>query len=210
MEEDGKHSSGKKVENPEENKEGGEDTISKGEHDKTVNGLVEQVKELRKQKQELQEQLDSKGGSGNGSEDVEEKVRNILAEEKKAQAKLNRERAWSRFLEKNKEFNPENDTSGLRKNAIENSLSRLNVSSSYSEEDFLRNLEDAKKLAFGEKSRPQEDFSSSDSSQPPVGSGPESRSQAKLTPEQEELRKQKGWTPEKYLEMKAKYPRTIL
>lgn len=45
---------------------------------------------------------------------------------------------------------------------------------------------------------------------PIVPTTPPASTPSPLTPEQEELRKTKGWTVEKYLAMKLKYPKVVL
>lgn len=173
-------------------------------------GMESQIIELRKKLQEEKVSKSAKTEEPPKGDDLESKVMSVLFAEKKKEAETNRKKALSSFWEKHPEFNPANDSTGLRGEALMRSLSRLNTANSFTVEDATQDLEDALRLLKREENKSTDVDTASFASSPNASGSPKSSKSAKLTPEQEKLRKEKGWTEEKYLQMKAKYPNVIL
>ena len=183
----------------------GEEEGKKWEEEKT--GLVAQLKELRERAQvaELRkvEKPDEKPNPD--ADETEKKVRAILSEDKKAKAETAKEKALREFWEKHPEFNPANDIAGLKGQVLAAALKRINAQSSETEEDFKKDFEDALVLLKRPEIKPNKPM---ENNLPPVVSPkePGAEENTPLTAEEEKLRKEKGWTIEKFVKMKAKYP----
>ncbi len=193
-----------------------EDQIRIEELEVDKEGLIDQVKDQREKRQDaevkLEEALKPKPGEGGEApSDAETVVRKVLSEERQRESKLNREAALEKFLEKNKFYHKDNDPTGLRREKLESTLKRLNVSDSHSVANHIRDLEDAAKLISVETGgTPPVDLGGAASeSKASAGGQPKSEDEQKLTATQEALRKEKGWTVEYYLEMKEKYPSVV-
>lgn len=215
----------------EEKKENGENGIDGGvsteelsqqieqlKSDKT--GMTEQIKELRRRAQEKEEELarvlaahqpePKKVENG----DVEGTVQRLLQQERQKDAETNKGKAFSKFLQEHKEFDPGNDDTGMKRDALEKAFSRLNTVGAYSVDDFIAHLTDAAKISGISLSEKKEGgsvlhkFASMDTEG--ASAGKQKGTTNKLNAEQEKLRSEKGWTVEKYLQMKEKYPTIIL
>lgn len=173
-------------------------------------GFIEQIKELRKRAQEAEAAGKVKAEPEPEGDDVEAKVKTILQKEKTEQAKKNRVAALHNFWAKHPEYSPDNDLVGLKMDAVSQSLNRLNTAESISVDEIGRDYEDALRLMKKEEPKKTQADNSGFASEGGVPGSPKgSEDTGKLTSEQEKLRKQKGWTVKKYLEMKAKYPLVI-
>ena len=184
---------------------------------KDKEGLIGQVKDQREKRQTAEEKLEKAlepkpGDGGEAPSDAENVVRKVLSDERLKESKLNRETALETFLEKNKFYHKDNDPTGLRREKLKSTLNRLNTSESHSVANHIRDLEDAAKLISVETGgTPPVDLGSA-ASEPKAGAGgqPNSSDGQELNAVQEALRKEKGWSVEKYLEMKEKYPSVIV
>ena len=180
-------------------------------------GMVEQIVALRAQKNELliaggkKEEKDAEPQPQKSNE-VEETVHSILAKNKEEQILRNRKIALGKFYVAHKEFAPENDVNGVRMDAFNAALSRINSSDSFEVDEILKDFEDALVFIPGYKSQDEKGVRSvlSDhASMPNEGNAPVKRVESKLSAEQEAIRLQKGWTVDKYLQMKEKYPKLV-
>ncbi len=173
-------------------------------------GIVEQLKEVRRLKQEAEASAMVQPEPNQPSQDpTEQKVKEILKRERETLAKENRITALHKFWEKHSEFNPENDISGLKMDVVHQSLKRLNTSA-WTVEDILRDYEDALKLMEKKEAKPSQPNLNQFATETPVPTNPLETTKSSLNPAQEKLRKEKGWTVKKYLEMKSKHPTIIL
>lgn len=210
----------KKPETPEEGKE--EDVEKTPEELKAENeqlekdkkGLTEQLIAERKKKQEALALARGKDPETPEEEEEKEKdkkdpekiVRQVLDENRAKRKKDNQLKALHKFWEQNPKFNPENDVSGLKMDIVNDGLKRLNTTDSVEVEDILKDYSDVLKLI-----RKDEDVEEDVQLDTSPGGTIKSIKGKKysLTPEQDKLRKEKGWTVDKYVEMKLKYPRVI-
>ena len=143
------------------------------------------------------------------SDATEQKVKEVLRKERETLAKENRLTALHKFWEKHPEFNPENDISGIKMDAVHQKLQRIN-SSAYTVEDILGDYEDALKLMEKKETTAKPNLNQFASTPSGIPTNPLETEKSLLTPEQEKLRQAKGWTVKKYLEMKSKHPKIIL
>jgi len=163
---------------------------------------VEELKVERKLRQEAEDKLKPK-------DDVSVKIQEALEEERKRGAGLNRLTALKKFQEKNKEFHPENDASGLKVAALEREFGSFNTSELSSEEEFESYYEKAsillsKKGTMKESETIKPDLDTSKNTQQP-----KERVDSKLDAKEQQLLKELGWTEERYLKVKASQPRFV-
>ncbi len=184
----------------------------KTQSDKEKEGLVGQIKELRGKLHEAQfaNKPNPEPNKPVGDE-IEDRIRAVLSKDKEEKITGNRISALRKFYSKHPEFNPENDIAGLRGEALMSTHKRLNTQNSVSEEEILDDLESAYILMNKSLSKKDgESIINQFASNSVFGGKPKVGEEQKLTMEQEKLRKDKGWTVEKYLKMKSKYPKIIL
>lgn len=143
--------------------------------------------------------------------DIDEIDRRITERFKKEEAevkKKNKVQAFELFWGKFKEFHPENDITGVRHQNLLSALSRINMSTSSSVEDFYKDIVDAAKLSGLVKEQPRQGTSilNKEASTASVSSTPKSTTPNPLSAAQEKIRLERGWTVEQFLERKAKHP----
>lgn len=178
-----------------------------------VNNLVEELKTERKAKQDAEARADATianaaPAKSDDPEDPEMVVRRILGERDQNSVKTARVTAEENFKNTHKEFHPDNDPGGLKYQAFERSLAKINLSGATSESQFSDLFETALLVMnkgvvapSGETITPYAD----DASTP--GGTPQSRDNNALTPKEHRLIKSMpGWTEEKYLKMKKSRP----
>ncbi len=178
-------------------------------------GMSEQIIGLRKKKQEAEALLVEPKKVEKvieGEDETDKKIRLALAKERETEVKDNRIKSLHKFWEGNPEFNPENDTAGIRMEKVNQVLkSRFNISKSRSVSQLLTDYQDAVDYMNKGKEENQTDTSdAADASSPTVASTPKVTEGGKLTSEQEKLRKEKGWSVEKYLKLKEKHPDIVV
>ena len=185
-----------------------EGNLAKEKADKA--GIIEELQKVRKKKQEAEAMALGKTEPETppAGDATEQKVKEVLKKEREILAKENRVAALHKFWEKHPEFSPDNDISGIKMDAVHQSLKRINTSA-YTVEDILRDYEDALKLMEKKETTAKPNLNQfASTSQVPTN--PLETIKSPLTPEQEKLRIGKGWTVKKYLEMKARHPKIVL
>ena len=203
-------------------KEKDEQTQKIAELEKTNTNLVEEIKTDRKKRQGLEEDINvlkttiEKSVKTNESNPEESKIQSVVAEVLKSndasRAKQNKEVALEKFITDNKEFHPENDPIGIKREALEKKLKSFNTEGVIEVKDFVTVIGDAKTLlgqdtgskttAEGEVKNP---YSSTSQSTP----SPKEASDKDLSPKEQKLIKQAGFTKESYLALKVKQPSFI-
>lgn len=164
--------------------------------------LVQELKELRQKKGE-----DIKSKPDVSEDEIGQKVLSILDEQKRKDAEGNFEKAKSIFFEKNKEFHPDNDVSGIKFNAIQNELNGFNLSTVYSVEDYSKLFNKALALINQNSHSPSRVVL--DAGEPKVTPEPKGQSPSKLTAKEQSIVKKFGWTEDRYLKLKEKNPAYI-
>lgn len=178
--------------------------------------LVEEIKGLRTSNSMLKELLDKKNEEPvppvQPAELTEEDkiaavVTKVLSAQNSSNAQANKKAAFEKFVAANKEFHPENDTLGLKTEALKKKFDQFNTEGLHTVDDFLAVIGDAKRLLVGNDT-PQEP--SLDINKLPSSPTPRNQPQAKndedLTPLELKLAEQTGRTKEQILKMKLRHP----
>lgn len=198
---------------PEENTDGqGDETITPEEAKSlkdSLNNTVEELKALRKKNSELAEELKKKSESNLPPEEtkVVEAIKRVLTEEKMANVKSMKEKTFERFIIENKEFHPDNDPTGLKREALRNKLARFNTDSVSDAEEYFDMIKEAQLLLGGNDTR-----SNTSTVNNPYSSTPQSRMtpqkivEDKLSSKERKLVERGSATEEQILKLKAKNP----
>lgn len=200
---------------PEDN-EGGEGVVeNKDNESNDISGVVNEIKEMRKENRELKDLInlketveDNKVTEVDEVDEVDKKIQDALNKERSKEAEQNKKIAFEQFYGQNKEFHPDNDSSGLKKAYLEKELKNFNLSNSQSVEDFVSVLNKAKRLISESKDnstviKPDAITEIGGSTGSQEGNLPE------LTAREKQAIEQAEWTKEKYFKMKEKYPEII-
>lgn len=182
---------------------------------RAVDSTVEEIKSMRKTKQELEtakqeleKKLSESATPKNDTPDVgklvEEKVKEQLSEKEKLDAKLEYEAAFAEFVSKNPEFDPENDKTGLRAEVFKRELSKFNMNGARKKEDFLSTMTDAISLLYRKENREYVNPFASTSSR--NGGSKIEHETSGLTPREKETMSRLGWDMKKMNDMKLKHP----
>ena len=169
-----------------------------------LRNVVDELKEERKKRREVEE----KSNPPKPTDEVSEKVKAILAEEKKKQADSNKGIAWAKFLDENKEFHPDNDPGGLKQAVLQRELNGLKTDEAILVDEFISLYEKAKRLIPSKESLPPETITP-DASTPTTPTPPRVRVESKLSPKEQQTIKDLGWTEERYLKVKLAQPRFV-
>ncbi len=169
------------------------------------NGMNTQLIELRKKNQEL-----SQTQNEDTDDDVTKKVKEVVSVQRSQDRDRNKDEAFKAFVRKHPEFHTDNDAGGVRQQVLLDAFSRLNTSESFFMSDFVRDYEDSLKLVNNEQETPDSTPMDEYANTPTISKIPNRADKSPLTPEQDKLREEKGWTVEKYLQMKEKYPKIVL
>ena len=140
---------------PEENTgENGDETITPEEAKllkESLGNTVEELKVLRKKNSDLAEELKKKSETVVPTEEtkVAEIVKKVLTEEKMSSAQSAKKQAFEKFITEHKEFHPDNDPTGLKRQALETKLSRFNTESITDLAEYYEVIEEAQLLLTG-------------------------------------------------------------
>lgn len=172
--------------------------------------VVEELKTERVKKQTAEAERDTykakvDNKTDTGADDVETKVRNILAEKERANALTAKQTAEQKFKSAHKEFDESNDPGGIKYAAFQEKLKRFSTDGLVSETEYLDVYADAYKLLTG---KPAEQIQYNPYASTPSQNGANLKEGDKnpLSDKEERLIKQQGWTKERYLAQKAKRP----
>lgn len=147
-----------------------------------------------------------------GAPEVEE-GKEVDAEELKAQneelkTKLDEAIANAQKADDDK-HNAVEELIGMRKKLREKEEAAGGLVSQEEHERVLQEFSEVKSKLKERNSELADEILNKAASQPITPNTPEAPPESQLTEEQQKLAKAKGWTEEKYLEMKAKYPAII-
>lgn len=189
----------------------------KGKEVAKVNAqLVDEIKELRLKLGITEGLLQSKENKQPESEPNkpltdEEKLELLLdkklQEKAASDAKANKKAAFEKFITEHKEFNPENDPTGLKRDALQKKFDRFNTDGLSSIEEFLPVIGEAKILLLGNDVQVDttKDIINPSSFPTPKGNPP-AKQDKDLTPKELRLMAQAGTTKERILKLKATNP----
>lgn len=196
-----------------------EQTQKIAELEKTNTNLVEEIKEDRKKRQGLEEDIGvlkttiEQSVKTNESNPEESKIQSVVKEVLKSndasRAKQNKTVALEKFITENKEFHSENDPTGIKREALEKKLKSFNTEGMTEVEDFVTVIGDAKTLLgqdTGSKTTTEEEVKNPYSSTSKSTPSPKEAVDQDLNPKEQKLIARNGYTKEKYLELKTKMP----
>lgn len=176
--------------------------------------LVEEIKELRLKLGITEKLLEDKKETPPDPNKVltdEEKLEALLDKKLKEKAALdakdNKKSAFEKFVSENKEFSPENDPTGLKRDALQKKFNQFNTDGLSNVDEFISVIEDAKKLLLGndkpiETSKEFNPYSNPGRS----NNNPSGKRDDELSPKEMKLIQQTGKTKEQILKLKAKNP----
>lgn len=183
-----------------------------------VNNTVEEIKSMRKTKQDLEAakaELETKLAAANKTtsespkpEDfdkiVDQKISEKLSLKEQADSKIEQEVAWKEFISKHPEFDPETDKTGLRSETLKRELARFNTSGARKKDEFLAVMQDAVMLLYRKENK---EYTSPYASSPSNSGGSvKIEDGAGMTSEQKAQMQRLGWDLKKYNDMKLKHP----
>lgn len=143
-------------------------------------------------------------------EKIAQKVREVLDSEKASNAQANKKAAFEKFVKENKEFNPENDPTGLKQEALKSKFNRFNSDGLTTIEEFTALIGEAKILLVGNDSQPETPKVTTPYSSTPTPRGnPPAKNDEVLTPKELKLAEQTGRTKEEVIKLKLKHPDLI-
>lgn len=187
---------------------------------KERDGVVGEIQEDRKKRQEMQTEIDDLKGLleaatkanqvPNNQTDtnaaIAEAIEQKLRERDASVAKGNKSTAIERFVSENKAYHPENDPTGKKREALEEAIKRFNTEGLNSVEQFYNVARDAARL-LGEDTAPANpsDVEIQDTGHV-SNQTPRVATDGDVSPEEKRLYESNGWTKEKYLTLKSKQP----
>lgn len=141
--------------------------------------------------------------------DVTKVVADMLAERDASMAKSNKIAAIEKFVADHKEFHPDTDTTGKRREALVEALKRFNTDGLKTVDEFYAVIRDAHRLLVpdtGTQPSGEEEQPNPYSSTPSPSITPKVAEDKEVTPEEKKLYEKNGWTKERYIELRAKNP----
>jgi hypothetical protein len=174
--------------------------------------LVEELKEIRLKLGVTEGLLkDKKEVDPNKPLSDDEKLELLLEKKLKEKdalnAQANKKAAFEKFVTENSEFNPANDPTGLKRDALEKKVNQFNTEGLTSVEQFTSVIRDAKTLLVGNDNQPETSGESNPPSNPPKGQGNTGGKRVEeLTPKELKLAQTTGKTKEQILKLKQKNP----
>lgn len=136
--------------------------------------------------------------------DVDKKIAEALKAKELEEADKTWERVQKEFVTKHKEFHPDNDPGGVKRALLDKELKFFSREGLTSSEDLTSILERARVLAQA----PAQQFAPVriDPSLPRTDPSPRASDTNGLDPKEQRMIAALGWTPERYLKLKAKDP----
>lgn len=178
-----------------------------------LNGVVEELKNERKTKQQIADERDAalKAGNGNqqGAPDVQAQIDEAFAKREQERISVLREETIKKFKETHKEFHPDNDPGGIKYAAFEQKLSRINTNGLTSSDEFLGAFDDALALLNRGGGASHQPYNNPNASSSQYTPSPKSADANGLSSKEQELIKSKGWTEERYLKLKKSQPQFV-
>lgn len=179
--------------------------------------LVEELKELRLKNGIMKDLLDAKPKEPEPQPKVpvteEEKLEALLdkklQEREALNAQANKIAAFEKFIADNKEFHPENDLTGLKRDALQKKFNSFNTTGLTTVEQFLTVIGDAKKLLVGNDSQQDTSKGTQIPNSPTPKGSPSGKQDEVLTPKELKLAESTGRTKEQILKIKLKHPELL-
>ena len=183
----------------------------------TLDAVVAELKEIRKERAFYKEAFESmmkKPEETPAPEqkpeptEVEKTVLSVLQQQEAARVKAMKQATLERFFTENKEYHPDNDPTGLKRQALVNKLAMFNTDGILTESQFLSVITDANRLAGGSGSQTKIDkdinpYSVTPTSQSPGG---QPTKDSDLSDVEKAMLQRTGYSVEKYRTLKEKNP----
>lgn len=178
--------------------------------------LVEELKELRLKNGLMKDLLDKAAtpptpptppAQLTEEDKINLAVEKILSSKEASNAQANKKAAFEKFVKENKEFDPENDPTGLKRDALEKKFNRFNTDGLTTIDEFTSLIGEAKVLLVGhdiptDTSRVPTPFSNVPT---PKGS-PQGKPDEILSPKELKLAETTGRSKEELIKLKLKHP----
>jgi phage I-like protein len=171
------------------------------EKNQAVENLTEEIKQVRKEKQEAEKNLQNNGG-----ETPEDVFKRLLEKEKQESVKTDLETAKDEFKKDFKEFSEANDPGGLKYAQFEKELRKFNLDGLKSKDGFknrFREVYEFMKRSEKKADEGQVPYNGSSSHQ---AGDPEEVDTTNLSAAEIRLINERGMTKEEYIKAKAKKP----
>lgn len=139
-------------------------------------------------------------------EKLEALVDKKLKEKEASNAVANKKTAFEKFVTENKEFHPDNDPTGLRRDALQKKVNQFNTEGLATVEEFLSVIGDAKTLLLGNDTTIETSKDKKLDSFPTPKGDPAGKRNEELTPKELKLAQMPGQSKDKILKLKAKNP----
>lgn len=179
------------------------------ERDNIRNELIAMREERRELRQKV-EQYESNNSGGNqatdNQADVTQVVESLLQQKEQERAKQNRRKAFEKFVIDHKEYHPENDSTGLKRERLENEFSKFNLNGVTETEDFYDFIKKANTLINPSGSTERKTVNPYPTDPSSTSADQDVRDPYALTKEEKNLAQKTGWTEEKLKDLKKKDP----
>lgn len=177
--------------------------------EQAIANLTEELKELRKKKQEAEERANKQPDQIPTSDlDVGKKIEEALEARKAVEIETAKTDALEEFKSKFKEFSDDNDPGGIKFTAFQKELSKFSLDGLTTKEKILNRYKDAYDFMNRKKAEDDEPITP-DPSIPNTPNEPNANDTVELSPNEDAVLKRMGWTKEKYLKLKAKQPEYV-
>lgn len=142
------------------------------------------------------------------TEKVKSIVKELLNEDKSSLAQANKKAAFDKFIAENKEFHPENDQFGLKRQALSDKFNMFNTSGLTEVGQFYNVIRDAHRLLPGNDKQAEtyKEIPNPYSVTPTPQNNPPSTNPDELSAQEKKIMVDNGWTKEKLLKLKANHP----
>ncbi len=187
--------------------------IKNSELETGLKNVVEEIKGLRKENSTLKDNPKQMNNTGElrqySQEEIDERVRSILSESNRAAITAKRTELIEKFIRESKEFSPENDVAGLKRDAFKRKLGKFSLPLDASEDEVLETLKEASILVLNKRSNESFNNPVDINLTPNPADTFKNQSKTTLTDAEKAAMQRVQWDEKKFLEMKAKYPELI-
>lgn len=203
---------------PAENTDKENESDSVKEQKEINKALVEELKEIREERRILKDIAEKKlqdttppaktPDSLTEEEKITLAVNKVLQAKESSNAQANKIAAFEKYVTENKEFHPENDSLGFKRDALKKKYNLFNTDGLKSIDEFFSVIKDAHSLLGGNDKSPDtsKEFKNPYSSSPTPKPSPNNKEEITFSPEEKKLMESSGYSVEQYLKIKTKHP----
>lgn len=179
------------------------DKVSNLEQDKA--NLVSELKEIRASRQEIEKKV------AEVEKKATEEISKFVVEEKQKKLDSAKKVAHDKFLATFKEFHPDNDTGGIKYQALQKELDKLNLEKyGDSEEAYYSALQDAAIMLSQKGKQVKSNLNKEFAATPRENAGDiKGSDNPELSAKEIKLLKTWGWDEARYLKVKSKRPEYV-